>query len=171
MGKKILKPFRGSDALKQKTILSFDVQIPLCNGAVNSSDFIYNANSYDNRIYTSDSFAFALNDSLFSITSKLYDEAAKSLFLPNANLSNIPSDAIDPPTHLSKLIFSTNIGKYTKNMFTMLSFHNPFNVTFDTMSPLAVYFNGYTVGSLFSKFLLFASRVPIFMKVRFTAFC
>ena len=166
--KKILNPVRAKDIFYNKSFLKFNLEVPLCQGRSNSSDFIYNVSSYNDNLYSSFCFRLALDtqSTYFSIVKKIYNEAGRSIFADNAvgRLSLIPRQYCEPPIHISNYKFSSNLGSTTKNMMTMYSFHSPLNITFDTMAPLDCFFNRTEVPENWGNLAAFMSRIPIFVQ-------
>ena len=166
VSKKILKPIKAKDLLYPKDYLEFDLKLPLCSGYSIASDFIFNTGKYNKLLYEEESFPHIINKKGFEIITKIYDEAGKSLFKDDAlkKLKQIPEEYINPPIHISSYNFNSNLGFHNDKLMTMLSMHSPLNITLDSMVPYACFFNSYSVSESFSKFFLFFSRVPIFIK-------
>ena len=130
-----------------------------------SSDFIYNTDLINEDLtVNSDTFARCLNHTNFEILTKIYLEAGQNLFQNTDELVSVPKKYLEPPIHISHYQFTTELGPITKQYFSMLSLHNPLNITFDTMSPLAMFFNCDKISQAYNNFLLYFSRVPIFCK-------
>ena len=162
---KILKPVRQKDIFRKKSYLTFKIKVPLCRGFPLSSDFIYNTNIINNDLML-DTLCFnrILQKENFEILTRIYEEAGQSIFRDTNEMASIPAKYLEPPIHISSYNFTADIGPITKQYMTMLSLHNPLNITFDSQVPLATFFNAKTLGDQWSKFLLFFSRVPIFVK-------
>lgn len=130
-----------------------------------SSDFIYNTNIFnDDLMLNTNTFNQVLDQKGFEIISKIMYEAGQSLFKDTNEMVSIPAKYLEPPIHIAQYKFTADLGPITKQNMTMVSLHNPLNITFDTMSPLALYFNPNTVGNQWTNFLLYYSRIPIFCK-------
>ena len=163
--KKILKPIKAKDIFDQKDYLDFNLSIPVANGSCIASDFIFNTLSYNKLLYDEETFPHIIGKKGFEIISRIYDEAGKSIFKDGyqKKLKQIPDEYTNPPIHISSYNFRSNLGFNEDKLMTMLSLHSPLNITLDSMIPFATFFNPYLVSDGFSKFLLFFSRIPIFV--------
>ena len=162
---KILKPIRQKDIFNKKSYLAFNIKVPLGDGFPMSSDFIFNTNIFNDDLYiNTNSFNYSLNNREFTIVKRINDEAGQSLFQDHRELISIPKKYLDPPIHISSYQFTADLGQMTKQNMTMISMHDPLNITYDTMSPFPMYLNPYNVSSIWSNFILFFSRIPIFCK-------
>lgn len=166
MGKKILKNFKKSDALKQKNYLDFNLKCVLGQGYPLSSDFIFNIQKYDKSNFEKSMFYFLIRGvNNFKIFNKIIDEAGQELFSNNVPSDNIPDYILKPPVTISSYKFTGELGPIQKNLMTMLSFHSPYNVTLDTMVPLAYFFNNVLVSANWKRTILFMSRIPIYVQL------
>ena len=156
MEKKVLSNFKKSQALKQKSYLNFNIKVVLAQNHPLSSDFIYNASIYDYKLFSrSDSFAICNNQTNFHLISKIYDEAGRDIFdANNDEIKAIPDSITKPPINISSFTFRGKLGQFSKNLMTMFSIHSPFNVSFDSLSPLVYFWNTTNVLDNWYKLIL-----------------
>ncbi len=96
---------------------------------------------------------------------KIYREAGRDIFDDVTEFKTIPVKYLSPPLHISNYQFTAEIGPISKQYMTMLSLHNPLNITFDNMVPFSIFFNSRNTGLSWCHFLLFFSRIPIFVQI------
>ena len=161
----ILKPPRQKDIFNSKTSCEFNIKVPVCDGMALHSDFIFNTNVInDDLLGTSISFPFCINQRYFEIFSKIYNEAGRSIFNDNIpSLNTIPRKYLNPPIHIKNYQFHADLGNVEKFFMTMVSLHDPLNISFDSMMPFANFFNSADVKSQILNFVIFFSRIPIFI--------
>ena len=160
----ILKPIRQKNIFQKKTFIIFDTKVPLAGGRSISSDFVYNINVYDNTLISSDMFNLVKDSNGFELFSKIYNEAGQSIFINEKNLDSIPSQYLNPPLHIANFRFTADLGPISKQYMTMVSFHNPLNISLDSMSPFVPYLNAKDITYGWLYFLLFFSRIPIYVQ-------
>jgi len=142
--------------------MKFNLQLPLGNGLPLHSDFIYNIDKYDDTMLNMP----ATQDIAYApVYRKIKEEAGKNMFNTD-EIPGIPKNLIQPSVHISKYEFKANLGTLIKEYMTLLNFQSPLNINFKSSYALAKYFNSKNLEQQMKDFLLFFSRIPIYIQFK-----
>jgi len=142
--------------------MKFNLQLPLGNGVPLHSDFIYNIDKYDDQMLNlpiTQDIAYA------PVYRKIKEEAGKNIFVTD-EIPGIPKNLIQPSVHISKYEFKANLGTLIKEYMTILNFQSPLNINFKSSYALAKFFNSKNLEEQMKDFLLFFSRIPVYIQFK-----
>ena len=159
---KILRPVRQKDIFRKKYWMQFNLQVPVGFGMPLHSDFIYSTKILDEEMFRREDEGIQ-DFEYCPIINKIKDEANRNIFAVE-EIDGFNKKDLNPPTHIERFKFSANLGLQTKEYMTMISAQNPLNITFETTYALAKYFNSRNIQTQMNDFLIFFSRIPIFIQ-------